>query len=106
MRVAIIHDYLNQYGGAERVLEALHDLFSRSAGVYVDLRIPLRCPTVYRTWDIRPSWDAAVSPAWAVACFRAYVPALIPLGVREVLDPERFMDLSDQQAAAAFCQKA
>ncbi len=25
MRVAIVHDYLNQYGGAERVLEALHE---------------------------------------------------------------------------------
>ncbi|MDO8443115.1 MAG: glycosyltransferase [bacterium] len=27
MRVAIIHDYLNQYGGAERVLEAFCELF-------------------------------------------------------------------------------
>jgi glycosyltransferase involved in cell wall biosynthesis len=27
MRVAILHDYLNQYGGAERVLEALLELF-------------------------------------------------------------------------------
>jgi len=26
-RVALIHDWLNQYGGAERVLETLHDLF-------------------------------------------------------------------------------
>ncbi|MDP3974869.1 MAG: glycosyltransferase [Candidatus Jorgensenbacteria bacterium] len=27
MRVAILHDYLNQYGGAERVLEALLEMF-------------------------------------------------------------------------------
>lgn len=27
MRVAILHDYLNQYGGAERVLEALFEIF-------------------------------------------------------------------------------
>ncbi len=27
MKVAIVHDYLNQYGGAERVLETLLDLF-------------------------------------------------------------------------------
>ncbi len=27
MKIAILHDYLNQYGGAERVLEALLDLF-------------------------------------------------------------------------------
>ncbi|MDQ3539493.1 MAG: glycosyltransferase family 4 protein, partial [Chloroflexota bacterium] len=24
MRVALVHDYLTQYGGAERVLEVLH----------------------------------------------------------------------------------
>ena len=27
MRIALVHDYLNQYGGAERVLEALAELF-------------------------------------------------------------------------------
>ena len=27
MRVALVHDYLNQYGGAERVLEALMEIF-------------------------------------------------------------------------------
>lgn len=30
MRVAIVHDYLNQYGGGERVLEALCGLFPRA----------------------------------------------------------------------------
>src|SRR3989344_7350485 len=36
MRVAILHDYLNQYGGAERVLEALLELFPE-AHVYTRL---------------------------------------------------------------------
>lgn len=27
MRVAIVHDYLKEYGGAERVVEAIHDIF-------------------------------------------------------------------------------
>ena len=27
MRVALVHDYLNQYGGGERVLEALSEIF-------------------------------------------------------------------------------
>src|SRR3989339_1031313 len=27
IKVAIVHDFLNQYGGAERVLEALHEIF-------------------------------------------------------------------------------
>src|SRR3989338_4571511 len=30
MRVALVHDYLNQYGGAERVLEALAKLFPKA----------------------------------------------------------------------------
>jgi glycosyltransferase involved in cell wall biosynthesis len=29
-RIAIVHDYLTQYGGAEKVLEALHALFPRA----------------------------------------------------------------------------
>ena len=39
MRVAIIHDYLNQYGGAERVLEALHALYP-TAPVYTSIYDP------------------------------------------------------------------
>lgn len=30
MRVALIHDYLNQYGGAERVLEAIAEIFPKA----------------------------------------------------------------------------
>ena len=75
MRVAIIHDYLNQYGGAERVLEALHDLFPE-APVYTSIYDPAAMPNVYRTWDIRPSWMQRL-PAWR-RLFRAYV-LLYPL---------------------------
>lgn len=35
-KVAIVHDYLNQYGGGERVLEALYELFSE-ATVYTSI---------------------------------------------------------------------
>ena len=27
MKVALVHDYLREYGGAERVLEALHEIY-------------------------------------------------------------------------------
>jgi hypothetical protein len=27
MRVALVHDYIKEYGGAERVLETLHELY-------------------------------------------------------------------------------
>lgn len=62
MRVAIVHDYLNQYGGAERVLEALHDLFP-SAPVYTSIYDPEAMPDLYRGWDIRTSFMQQL-PGW------------------------------------------
>jgi glycosyltransferase involved in cell wall biosynthesis len=55
MKVAIVHDYLNQYGGAERVLEALHDLYP-DAPVYTSMYAPDSMPSRYRGWDIRTSF--------------------------------------------------
>src|SRR5581483_10026089 len=54
-RVALVHDYLNQYGGAERVIEALHELFPE-APVFTSLYDPAAMPARYRTWDIRTSF--------------------------------------------------
>lgn len=54
-KVAIVHDYLNQYGGAERVLECLHRLYPE-APVYTVVHDPGRMPERFRSWDIRPSW--------------------------------------------------
>ena len=53
--VALVHDYLNQYGGAERVLEALHDLYP-SAPVYTSVYSPQRMPEHYHDWKIRTSF--------------------------------------------------
>lgn len=55
LKVAIVHDHLNAYGGAERVLDELHAMYP-DAPVFVDLYDPTRLPAHYRTWDIRPSW--------------------------------------------------
>lgn len=52
MRVALVHDWLNQYGGAERVLEVLHDLFPE-APIYTAFYDPSALPEHYRRWDIR-----------------------------------------------------
>jgi glycosyltransferase involved in cell wall biosynthesis len=54
MKVAIVHDYLNQYGGAERVLDELHALWPE-APVYVAIYNPAGMPERYRRWDIRTS---------------------------------------------------
>ncbi|MCC6176583.1 MAG: glycosyltransferase [Chloroflexi bacterium] len=55
MRVALTHDYLNQYGGAERVLEQLHDLYP-DAPIYTSMYDRQAMPACYRTWDIRTSF--------------------------------------------------
>lgn len=55
VRVAIVHDYLNQYGGAERVLEILHELFP-DAPVYTSMYAPEQLPSFYRSWNIRTTW--------------------------------------------------
>jgi glycosyltransferase involved in cell wall biosynthesis len=55
MKVALAHDYLNQYGGAERVLEQLHDLYP-DAPIYTSMYDPSIMPAAYRSWDIRTSF--------------------------------------------------
>lgn len=55
MKLAIIHDYLNQYGGAERVLEELHELFPE-APIYTSIYDASTMPAQYRSWDIRTSF--------------------------------------------------
>lgn len=54
MKVALVHDYLNQYGGAERVLDELHAIWPE-APVYTSIYEPSRMPAAYGQWDIRPS---------------------------------------------------
>lgn len=53
--IAIVHDYLNQYGGAERVLEALHDIYP-AAPVYTSIYAPKKMPEQYRKWQIHTSF--------------------------------------------------
>jgi len=39
MRVALVHDYIKEYGGAERVLETLHEMYP-DADVYTSVYLP------------------------------------------------------------------
>jgi glycosyltransferase involved in cell wall biosynthesis len=55
LKVAIVHDWLNQTGGAERVLEALKELFP-DAPVYTSMYGAELMPAAYRSWDIRTSF--------------------------------------------------
>ncbi len=58
MKVALVHDYLREYGGAERVLEALHEIWPE-APVYVAYYNSAALGSQGRAlqgWDIRSSW--------------------------------------------------
>jgi glycosyltransferase involved in cell wall biosynthesis len=58
MRVAIVHDFLKEYGGAERVLEGLHNIYPE-APVYTAFYSPKdlgRFAQRFEDWDIRTTW--------------------------------------------------
>ncbi|MEK7558817.1 MAG: glycosyltransferase [Patescibacteria group bacterium] len=65
MRVALVHDYIKEYGGAERVLEALHEVFP-DAPVYTTVYLPEflgphrekfeNPPSGEASWDIKTSF--------------------------------------------------
>ncbi len=55
MRVALVHDWLNQLGGAEGVLETLVEMFP-AAPVYTSMYAPHLMPPRYRGWDIRTTF--------------------------------------------------
>ena len=87
MRVAIVHDYIKEYGGAERVLEALHDVFPKST-VFTSVYLPDYLgphKNRFEDWDIKTSW-ADILP------FRAKL--ISPL---RIVAPELFksLDLSN-----------
>lgn len=55
LRVALVHDWLNQMGGAENVLEELVALFP-GAPVYTSMYGPEKMPDAYRAWPIHTSF--------------------------------------------------
>ena len=55
MKVALVHDYLNQMGGAERVVLALHEIFP-DAPIYTSIYDPQRVDPVFQKMDIRTSF--------------------------------------------------
>jgi glycosyltransferase involved in cell wall biosynthesis len=55
MKVALVHDYLNQMGGAERVVLALHEIFP-DAPIYTSIYAPERVDAAFQKMDIRTSF--------------------------------------------------
>src|SRR3989338_4435015 len=58
MKVALVHDYLREYGGAERVLEVLHEIWPDAPifTAYLNLDAMGENGKRFASWDIRPSW--------------------------------------------------
>jgi len=54
-RVALVHDWLNQIGGAENVLHELVALFP-NAPIYTSMYAAKRMPADYQTWPIHTSF--------------------------------------------------
>jgi glycosyltransferase involved in cell wall biosynthesis len=59
MKIALVHDYINQYGGAERVLEAFMDMYP-DAPVYTLISDLSKMPERFRQVDIRNSFIQSV----------------------------------------------
>ena len=55
MKIALVHDWLNQIGGAEDVLAALKRDFPASP-IYTSIFAKTLMPAHYHGWDIRPLW--------------------------------------------------
>ncbi len=55
MNLALVHDWLNQRGGAEDVLETLVTAYPTSP-IYTSLYAPDLMPDFYRQWDMHTLW--------------------------------------------------
>ncbi|MGH2733534.1 MAG: glycosyltransferase [Actinomycetota bacterium] len=71
MRVAIVHDYLTQHGGAERVVLALHRMFP-DAPIYTSLYDPEGTFEQFRDTDVRTSFIQRLPHRGGL--FRLYLP--------------------------------
>jgi glycosyltransferase involved in cell wall biosynthesis len=55
LKIALVHDFLNQYGGAERVLKVLTEIFPE-APIYTLLYDPKKMRGKFKNADVRPSF--------------------------------------------------
>ena len=79
-RVALVHDYLTQFGGAERVLQSLHHLFP-DAPVYSSIVDFDALPPSFTEWSLHQTRLARLP--WASKLHRALLP-LYPAAFREL----------------------
>ncbi|MEK7166680.1 MAG: glycosyltransferase, partial [Patescibacteria group bacterium] len=78
MKIALVHDYLREYGGAERVVEVLHEMYPQAPlfTSFVDWNALGGFARLFRGWDIRTSW---VQGNWLMKKFHSPLRLLTPL---------------------------
>src|SRR2546425_8050697 len=62
MKVALVHDQLQEFGGAERVLVALHKIFPQAPvyTAFVNQEAATKHIKDFDTWKVRESWAAKI----------------------------------------------
>ncbi len=65
-RVALVHDYLNQMGGAEQVVEVFHELFPE-APIFTSVYDRQAMPTHFAAMDVRTSFMQRLSPKRSIS---------------------------------------
>jgi len=75
MKVALVHDYLKEYGGAERVLRTLADIFPQ-APIYTAFRV--KGSTADREFQDRRIKESRLAPILKIDRFYSPLRFLIP----------------------------
>jgi len=78
MKVALVHDYISEYGGAERVVETLHEIWPDAPlyTAFVDWKRLGTHADRFRNWNIKTSW---VQHFWIIKKFISPLRFLAPL---------------------------
>lgn len=79
MRIALVHDYLNQYGGAERVLEAFTEIYP-SAPIFTLIHDPKKIRDAFSGKKIYTSFLQKIP--WAKSHHRSF-PLLMPIAIEK-----------------------
>ena len=60
MKIALVHDYIKEYGGAERVLEELHNLYPEAPIYTAFYEKKSKAYERFKNAKIIPSWVQSV----------------------------------------------
>lgn len=96
MKIAIIHDWLTNMGGAERIIRILHSLFPE-APIYTVVYDKENMPEDFRQMDIRTSFIQRMP--FGVKKYQAYLP-LMPTAVEQLDLREYDLVISSSTACA------